>query len=213
MRAARTRQRPTAPGGPPAPGPPRAAERGEDPRHRAHVLDVGDVLQDALLAGEQAGGEGVVSRVLGAADAHSPLEGSSTLDDKPGTGQRPLALDPWRAAGRGSQLFPAGYGRPSGAGNLMATSVAAVRCRPPGKHEIPARLGHAHSRAQEYPTSKMAHVDWQVLLITGPTGAGKTTTARALAALQASPTIHICLDSVRESVRSGFADPLRGWAG
>jgi len=57
----------------------------------------------------------------------------------------------------------------------------------------------------------MAHVDWQVLLITGPTGAGKTTTARALAALQASPTIHICLDSVRESVRSGFADPLRGW--
>src|SRR3990170_188183 len=187
------------------------AERGEDARHRAHVLDVGDVLQDALLGGEQAGGEGIVSRVLGAADAHSPLEGSSTLNDKPGTGQRPLALDPWRAAGRGSQLFPAGYGRPSGAGNLMATSVAAVRCRPPGKHEIPARLGHAHSRAQEYPTSKMAHVDWQVLLITGPTGAGKTTTARALAALQASPTIHICLDSVRESVRSGFADPLRGW--
>src|SRR3989304_3015972 len=106
-----------------------------------------------------AGGEGVVSRVLGAADAHSPLEGSSTLDGKPGTGQRPLALDPWRAAGRGSQLFPAGYGRPSGPGNLLANSVAAVRCRPPGKHEIPARLGHAHSRAQEDPTSQTAHVD------------------------------------------------------
>jgi hypothetical protein len=53
-------------------------------------------------------------------------------------------------------------------------------------------------------------VTWQILLVTGPAGAGKTEAARELAGRQTSPTIHLSLDSFRESVRAGFAEPLLG---
>jgi chloramphenicol 3-O-phosphotransferase len=53
--------------------------------------------------------------------------------------------------------------------------------------------------------------DWQVLLITGPAGAGKTATARCLATMQTQPTLHLSLDDVRGSVLSGFANPVDGW--
>jgi adenylate kinase family enzyme len=50
-----------------------------------------------------------------------------------------------------------------------------------------------------------------VLVLTGPAGAGKTTTAQAWAAAQAVPTAHVSLDRVRLQVQSGFADPQHGW--
>jgi chloramphenicol 3-O-phosphotransferase len=53
--------------------------------------------------------------------------------------------------------------------------------------------------------------DWQVLLITGPAGAGKTATARQFAAIQAQPTLHLSLDDLRGSVQSGVANPADGW--
>jgi chloramphenicol 3-O-phosphotransferase len=53
--------------------------------------------------------------------------------------------------------------------------------------------------------------DWQVLLLTGPAGAGKTATARCLAGMQTQATLHLSLDDVRGSVLSGFANPVDGW--
>jgi adenylylsulfate kinase-like enzyme len=53
--------------------------------------------------------------------------------------------------------------------------------------------------------------DWQVLLITGPAGAGKTTTARHFAATRPQPTLHLSLDDLRGSVLSGLANPVDGW--
>jgi chloramphenicol 3-O-phosphotransferase len=50
-----------------------------------------------------------------------------------------------------------------------------------------------------------------VLLLAGPAGAGKTTTARAWASAQQRPTAHISLDDVRDFVKSGYADPSDGW--
>ncbi|MFI9048933.1 Pro-rich N-terminal domain-containing protein [Streptomyces sp. NPDC053427] len=55
-----------------------------------------------------------------------------------------------------------------------------------------------------------AHATVAVLLI-GPAGAGKTSVARHWADSRRVPTAHISLDDVREWVRSGFADPQKGW--
>ncbi len=54
--------------------------------------------------------------------------------------------------------------------------------------------------------------DWQVLLITGPAGAGKTTVARYIADTLPVPCVHVSLDNVRELVRSGMAFPTNGWS-
>lgn len=51
-----------------------------------------------------------------------------------------------------------------------------------------------------------------ILLLTGPAGAGKTTVADAWARAQASPTLHLSLDDVRERVKAGYADPQAGWS-
>jgi chloramphenicol 3-O-phosphotransferase len=53
--------------------------------------------------------------------------------------------------------------------------------------------------------------DWQVLLITGPAGAGKTTTARYFASTREEPTLYLSLDDVRGNVLSGLANPSDGW--
>lgn len=50
-----------------------------------------------------------------------------------------------------------------------------------------------------------------VLLITGPAGAGKTAAARTWARSQPGYVAHIELDSVRDQVITGFADPRDGW--
>ncbi|WP_416969314.1 AAA family ATPase [Streptomyces sp. 4F14] len=49
------------------------------------------------------------------------------------------------------------------------------------------------------------------VLLIGPAGAGKTSVAKYWADHRRVPTAHISLDDVREWVRSGFADPQRGW--
>ncbi|MFM9614287.1 AAA family ATPase [Streptomyces niveiscabiei] len=49
------------------------------------------------------------------------------------------------------------------------------------------------------------------VLLIGPAGAGKTSVAKYWADHRRTPTAHISLDDVREWVRSGFADPQRGW--
>jgi chloramphenicol 3-O-phosphotransferase len=54
-------------------------------------------------------------------------------------------------------------------------------------------------------------LEWQVLLITGPAGAGKTATARHFASIQTEPTLHLSLDDFRGSVRSGGVNPSDGW--
>ena len=49
-----------------------------------------------------------------------------------------------------------------------------------------------------------------VLLISGPPGAGKSAAADAWASAYPGCAAHIELDSVRELVKSGFADPRDG---
>lgn len=49
-----------------------------------------------------------------------------------------------------------------------------------------------------------------VLLLTGPAGAGKTTLAGRWAAAQHRPTIHLSLDDIRDMVRAGYANPEDG---
>ncbi|WP_432139824.1 MULTISPECIES: Pro-rich N-terminal domain-containing protein [unclassified Streptomyces] len=49
------------------------------------------------------------------------------------------------------------------------------------------------------------------VLLIGPAGAGKTSVAKYWADHRRVPTAHVSLDDVREWVRSGFADPQRGW--
>lgn len=52
-----------------------------------------------------------------------------------------------------------------------------------------------------------------VLLIGGPTAAGKTTVADAWAASQRRPTAHVSPDAIRQQVRAGFHDPAKsGWS-
>jgi chloramphenicol 3-O-phosphotransferase len=52
---------------------------------------------------------------------------------------------------------------------------------------------------------------WQVLLITGPAGAGKTATARHFASTHEEPTLFLSLDDVRGGVLSGLVNPADGW--
>lgn len=52
----------------------------------------------------------------------------------------------------------------------------------------------------------------EVLLITGPARAGKTVVADEWARTRPYPCAHISLDEVRLMIRSGYADPLDGWA-
>ena len=51
----------------------------------------------------------------------------------------------------------------------------------------------------------------QVLLISGPAGAGKTETAREWARSRTHKCAHISLDDIRLMVKSGHADPRHGW--
>ncbi|KUO11310.1 Pro-rich N-terminal domain-containing protein [Streptomyces sp. DSM 15324] len=60
------------------------------------------------------------------------------------------------------------------------------------------------------PGPDLATTTVAVLLI-GPAGAGKTSVAKFWADHRRVPTAHVSLDDVREWVRSGFADPQRGW--
>ena len=50
-----------------------------------------------------------------------------------------------------------------------------------------------------------------VLLVTGPAGAGKTVAASAWAETRTYPCAHASLDEVRSMVKSGYADPRQGW--
>ena len=50
------------------------------------------------------------------------------------------------------------------------------------------------------------------LLITGPAGAGKTTTAQAWASAWPHPAAHVSLDDVRFNIKSGRVDPADGWS-
>ncbi|MCZ6539805.1 MAG: AAA family ATPase [Chloroflexi bacterium] len=51
----------------------------------------------------------------------------------------------------------------------------------------------------------------QVLLITGPTSAGKTTVADSWATTRREKWAHLSLDSFRLLVKSGYHDPRLGW--
>jgi energy-coupling factor transporter ATP-binding protein EcfA2 len=50
-----------------------------------------------------------------------------------------------------------------------------------------------------------------VLMLTGPSGAGKSTVARAWADAQPSVTAWISTDALRETIRSGRAQPDKDW--
>src|ERR1051326_2810103 len=54
-------------------------------------------------------------------------------------------------------------------------------------------------------------MDWQVLLITGPAGAGKTALADAFTRGLLTKAIHLSIDDFRGHVKSGFANPQLGW--
>ena len=70
----------------------------------------------------------------------------------------------------------------------------------------PAAPVTAPAQAAPDPATTMLAV-----LLIGPAGAGKTSVAKYWAEHRRVPTAHISLDDVREWVRSGFADPQRGW--
>ena len=57
----------------------------------------------------------------------------------------------------------------------------------------------------------MSHQHAFTLVITGPAGAGKSATAEAWAQAQSHPTAHVSLDTVREFLCAGYADPRDGW--
>lgn len=50
-----------------------------------------------------------------------------------------------------------------------------------------------------------------VVLLTGPAGAGKTETAEAWAATRPYATAHVSIDDVRDLLKSGYANPEDGW--
>lgn len=52
----------------------------------------------------------------------------------------------------------------------------------------------------------------EVLLITGPAGAGRTAVASEWARTRIYPCALVSLDDVRSMIKSGYADPLDGWA-
>ena len=52
-----------------------------------------------------------------------------------------------------------------------------------------------------------------VILLTGPAGAGKTATASAWAKSHRHPTVHLSIDTIREFVKSRYANPEDGWNG
>ncbi|GAV40333.1 Pro-rich N-terminal domain-containing protein [Streptomyces acidiscabies] len=80
---------------------------------------------------------------------------------------------------------------------------------PPPRQAPGDVTGHVPLPAGE-PVIAPAATMLAVLLI-GPAGAGKTSVAKYWAEHRRTPTAHISLDDVREWVRSGFADPQRGW--
>ena len=51
----------------------------------------------------------------------------------------------------------------------------------------------------------------QILLITGPAGAGKTAVADAFAGTRGDKCAHLSLDSFRLMIKSGYHDPRLGW--
>ncbi|MGW3957686.1 AAA family ATPase, partial [Streptomyces sp. NPDC004752] len=52
----------------------------------------------------------------------------------------------------------------------------------------------------------------EVLLITGPAAAGKSTLADHWARSRSDPCMHVSLDDVRDWVKSGYANPEDGWS-
>jgi chloramphenicol 3-O-phosphotransferase len=50
-----------------------------------------------------------------------------------------------------------------------------------------------------------------VVLLTGPAGAGKTEAAKAWASTRPYPTAHVSIDEVRDFLKSGYANPEDGW--
>jgi chloramphenicol 3-O-phosphotransferase len=82
--------------------------------------------------------------------------------------------------------------------------------------ELPSLIGVPSSRLASHSEDSSLNIkeeaDWQCVLISGPAGAGKTTAARRVAEMQVRPSVHLCLDYFRESVASGFAEPLHGWS-
>lgn len=58
----------------------------------------------------------------------------------------------------------------------------------------------------------MTDADAFILFISGPAGAGKSAAADAWASARPGCAAHIELDSVRELIKSGFADPRDGWS-
>ena len=58
------------------------AEAFEDGGEKAHILQVGHVVDDRAAAGQQRGGHEGQNRVFGAADGNFPVQGSRSFDDK-----------------------------------------------------------------------------------------------------------------------------------
>ena len=50
-----------------------------------------------------------------------------------------------------------------------------------------------------------------LLLLTGPAGAGKTTTARLWAQTRRHSAAHVCVDELRHFIKSGYASPKDGY--
>jgi cytidylate kinase len=72
-----------------------------------------------------------------------------------------------------------------------------------------AQPGQKHkSVSREVTRLASRNVTGEVVILTGPPGAGKTTVAELLAINASSPTVHLTTDSFYRSIRAGFVLPF-----
>ncbi|MFF5188870.1 Pro-rich N-terminal domain-containing protein [Streptomyces sp. NPDC000345] len=156
----------------------------------------------------------------------SPLPPPHQPGHGPAAGWSPAAQHPAPHQPGSTPQHPPGYlGAPSGPVPPAPQPPVPPVPPPPAPQHVPAPpgtevTGHvplppggpvAMPSAPPAATAPdLASTTVAVLLI-GPAGAGKTSVAKFWADHRRVPTAHVSLDDVREWVRSGFADPQRGW--
>ncbi|MFF4589623.1 Pro-rich N-terminal domain-containing protein [Streptomyces sp. NPDC001388] len=156
----------------------------------------------------------------------SPLPPPHQPGHGPAAGWSPAAQHPAPHQPGSTPQHPPGYlGAPSGPVPPAPQPPVPPVPPPPAPQHVPAPpgtevTGHVPlppggpvampSAPPAVTAPDLASTTVAVLLI-GPAGAGKTSVAKFWADHRRVPTAHVSLDDVREWVRSGFADPQRGW--